>query len=180
MQITETIALSPLDIVFIVIILIFTVRCAIRGFISELMSMAAIVLGMLASLIFYKNGGVFVSEKFKIANVVLSEIIAFILIFLIVFLVIKILERILKDIIEGIKMGKADRFLGIIFGMLEGVVVVGLVLFIMNVQPLFDPSGIFEKSFFAGFILPLINRELSPAADTAVYIFFNLRAAANV
>ena len=176
MQVTDAIIFSPLDIVFILIILIFTVRCALRGFVSELMSMAAIVLAMLASLVFYKNGGIFVGQKFNIGQPVFCEIIAFVLLFLIVFVVIKILERILKDIIEGIKMGKADRFVGIIFGMLEGLIVVGLVLFIMNMQPLFDPQPMFEKSVFAGFILPLIDRTVNAALDSAALIFSGIGA----
>ena len=160
----------PVDIVFGILILIFAVRCAIRGFVSELMSMAAIVLGMLASLYFFKKGGEFICERFMPGYPTLSKVIAFILLFLIVFLVVKIVERLLKDIIEGIKLGKADRFLGIIFGFIEGIIVVSLVLFIISIQPLFDSMALLNNSFFAKLLLPLIMGKAEAAPDTVMLI----------
>jgi membrane protein required for colicin V production len=148
---------SAIDIIFVALILIFSIRCAIKGFISELMSMASVILGLLAALYFYSKGGEFVRIKFLPDVKILPEIIAFIVLFLIVFAAIKILEALLKDIVEGIKLGGADRVLGIFFGIAEGIVVVSLVLFILRIQPLFDPASLFENSYFAEILLPLIT-----------------------
>ncbi|GHV94151.1 colicin V biosynthesis protein [Spirochaetia bacterium] len=148
---------AVIDIIFIALIVIFTLRCALKGFIGELMSMASIVLGLLAALYFYKNGGGFIREKFMPELQIIPEIIAFIALFLIVFITIKILEAVLKGIIEGIRLGTADRFLGIFFGLVEGIIVVSLVLFVISIQPLFDPKPVLEKSFFAKMLLPLIT-----------------------
>jgi membrane protein required for colicin V production len=161
---------TTFDIICAVLILIFTARCAIRGFISELMSMAAIVLGLLASLYFFKKGGEYVCARFMPDHRTIADILAFVLLFVIVFLVIKILEHLLKGIIEGIKLGKADRFLGIIFGFLEGIIVVSLVLFVISVQPLFDPLLVLNNSFFAGILLPLITGARETAVDATVLI----------
>ena len=87
----------------------------------------------------------------------IPEILAFIALFLIVFLVIKLLEIMLKGIINEIKLGGADRFLGIIFGFAEGLAVISLILFVVRIQPLFDPSSILSDSFFARLLLPLIT-----------------------
>jgi membrane protein required for colicin V production len=149
--------IAVIDIVFIVLAIILTVRCALRGFIGELMSMASIVLGLLAALFFYKNGGVFIREKFMPGMKIIPEILAFIALFLIVFVVIKILESILKEIIEKIRLGGADRFLGIVFGLVEGIIVISLVLFILTIQPLFDPAPVLRGSIFAEFLLPFIT-----------------------
>ena len=148
--------LAAIDVIFIVLIVLFVIRCFLRGFIHEFFSIAAVVLGLIASLYFYKNGGAFIREKFMPDIKTIPEIAAFIVLFAVVFLVMKILEILLKDIIEGIKLGGADRFLGIIFGFVEGLVVVSLVLFIIRIQPLFDPGSLLSESFFAGAILPLI------------------------
>jgi membrane protein required for colicin V production len=149
--------IAVIDIVFIVLAIILTVRCALRGFIGELMSMASVVLGLLAALFFYKNGGMFIREKFMPGMNIIPEILAFIVLFLIVFVVIKILESILKDIIERIRLGGADRFLGVVFGLVEGLIVISLVLFVFTIQPLFDPAPILKGSIFAEFLLPLIT-----------------------
>ncbi|MDR0582743.1 MAG: CvpA family protein [Treponema sp.] len=154
---------AVIDIIFIALIVVFTLRCALKGFIGELMSMASIVLGLLAALYFYKNGGEFVRNKFMPEMKIIPEITAFIALFLIVFVVIKVLEAMLKEIIEGIRLGPADRFLGILFGFVEGIIVVSLVLFLLTVQPLFEGGPILEKSLFAKILLPFITGTRSAA-----------------
>jgi len=169
----------PVDFVFAGLILILTVRCAIRGFISEIMSMAAFLLGLLASLFFFRKGGEFLRTRYMPDYKMLADIAAFILLFLIVFFLVKILARILKDIIEGVHLGKADRFLGLLFGFIEGVIIVSAAIFIISVQPLFDPQTVLHDSFFAGIILPLIIRADEAAANTAI-ILRSLKAGAYV
>ncbi|MDR1419301.1 MAG: CvpA family protein [Treponema sp.] len=154
-----------IDIIFAVLIVIFTVRCYLKGFISELLSMTAIVLGLLSSLFFYKNGAVFIRDRFMPGVGVIPEILAFIILFLVVFIAVKIVERLLQDIISGIRLGGVDRFLGIFFGIAEGIAVVGLVLLVLHVQPVFNAQSILEKSIFARMLLPLIlNGTWNPPA----------------
>ena len=150
-------SISVLDIIFVLLITLFVIRCYLKGFVSEVFSMAAIVLGLLTSLFFYKNGGEFIRTQFLPDMKTIPEILAFIALFLIVFIVIKLLEMLLNGVIYGIRLGGADRFLGIFFGLAEGIAVVSLVLFVLRIQPLFDPSDIFSDSFFARFLLPFIS-----------------------
>jgi membrane protein required for colicin V production len=88
---------------------------------------------------------------------VVPDVLAFIALFLIIFVLIRILELMLKEIIEGIKLGGADRFLGLIFGLAEGIIVVSLILFVLTIQPLFDPASLLNNSIFARLLLPLIT-----------------------
>jgi membrane protein required for colicin V production len=149
--------LSVIDTIFIVLIILFVIRCYLKGFISEIFSMAAIVLGVLASLFFYKNGAEFIRESFLPGMKTLPEIIAFIALFVIVFVVVKLLEILLKGVIHGLRGGGIDRLLGLVFGFAEGIAVVSLVLFVLTIQPLFDSSSILAGSFFARLLLPLIT-----------------------
>ena len=146
-----------IDFIFIALIGLFIIRCYLKGFVSEILSMAGIVLGILASLFFYKNGADFLRSQFWPELKVIPEILAFIGLFVIVFFIIKLLEVMLKGIINNIKLGGADRALGIIFGLAEGIAVVSLILFLLKIQPLFDPSSIISDSIFASFLLPLIT-----------------------
>ena len=148
---------AVIDYIFIALIGLFIIRCYLKGFISEVLSMAGIVLGLLASLFFYKNGANLLRNQFWPDLKVIPEILSFVGLFVIVFFVIKLLEIMLKGIINNIKLGGADRFLGIIFGLAEGIVVVSLILFLLRIQPLFDPSVIISDSFFASLLLPLIT-----------------------
>jgi len=150
--------LSVIDIVFILLIVLFVLRCYLKGFISEFFLIASVLLGILASLFFYKNGAEFLRAKYWPDLKTIPEIAAFVGLFIIVFIVIKLLEILLKGIIQGINLGGADKFLGVIYGLIEGIAVVSLILFVLHIQPLFDSSSILSDSIFARILLPLITK----------------------
>jgi membrane protein required for colicin V production len=148
---------SVLDAIFVLLIVVFVLRCYVKGFVSELLSMSAIILGLLAALFFYKNGADYLRAKFWPDLKTIPEIVAFVALFLIVFIINKLLDVTLKGIIQGIKLSGADKFLGVVLGLAEGIAVISLVLFLLRIQPLFDPSSLLQDSIFARFLLPLIT-----------------------
>jgi membrane protein required for colicin V production len=148
--------LAAIDIVFLVFIAISALRCALRGIVSELMSMAALVLGLLAAIFTFRKTAELIRGRFVPDVKALPEIISFVAVFLIVFAVIKICETILKDIIERIQLGGADRFFGFFLGVAEGLVVVCLLLFLISIQPFFNPAVILEGSLLADLLMPFI------------------------
>ena len=87
---------------------------------------------------------------------VVPELLAFISIFLIIVLGIKIIERILANIVTGVNLSGVNRALGALFGIVEGLAFTALIIFILNIQPLFDASKIINDSFFAQILLPII------------------------
>ncbi|MDR1058194.1 MAG: CvpA family protein [Treponema sp.] len=150
---------TVIDIVFGVIIILFVVRCAIKGFITEVLTMASWVLGILAAVLFFETGAALIRTSLlpSLRDIqVLPEIMAFAAIFIIIFIVFKIIAGILKGILEGIRLGGLDLFLGIVFGLIEGAAVVGLILFVLTIQPLFNVSSLLNNSFFARFLLPML------------------------
>ncbi|OHE72091.1 MAG: colicin V production CvpA, partial [Treponema sp. GWB1_62_6] len=138
-------------------------RCALRGFIEEFMSMAAVVFGALCAVLLFKPGAVLVEKNFKLP--VPPELVAFVALFLIAFIVVKILEKILADIIDRVNMESLDRLLGALFGLAEGLLVVSVFLFILSIQPLFDSAPLLKGSLFARYLLPLVTE----AGRTAVH-----------
>ncbi|MDR0456476.1 MAG: CvpA family protein [Treponema sp.] len=148
--------MAVIDVVFLVLIAIFAFRCAARGFVSELLSMAALIFGMLAAICFFRWGGMLIRSLFMPGVRVIPEVIAFAVLFLFVFIIIKIIEITLKNIIEGVQLGGLDRMLGLIFGFVEGVIIVCLILFVINIMPPIVSGPVLEQSFFARLLLPFI------------------------
>jgi membrane protein required for colicin V production len=146
---------SVLDIAFTILIFLLSLRCFFRGFITELMSMASLVLGLLAAFLFHKPASAFVMEKWLPDSAILADITATAALFAIVFAAIKILEHILQDIISAVNLGGIDRFFGLIFGFAEGVLLVTLIVWVISIQPLFDPRPLLESSVIAQILLPL-------------------------
>ena len=151
--------IAGIDIVFLVIIGISFLRCAVRGFISELLSMAALIFGLMFAIFFFKNTAVLVREWFMPNVKIVPEVISFIALFVIVYILVKIIEMALKSIIEGIQLGGLDRLLGAFLGIVEGIIIICLILFLMHIQRFFNPDPILEKSIFAQILLPLIFGE---------------------
>ena len=154
--------IAVIDIVFASIVLILVVRCALRGFIEEFMSMAALVLGVLFAVLFFKPGAAFVSGKLGVT--MLPEVVSFIALFLIAFIIVKIFEKILCGIIERIDMAGLDKGLGVVLGLVEGLLVVSVALFVVSVQPLFDPTNLLDKSLFAKYLMPFVTMAGQTAA----------------
>ena len=158
--------LAGIDIVFMVIIAVSALRCAARGFISEILSMAAMIFGILAALLCYKQGAVLVRGWFMPDVRVVPEIIAFVGFFLLVYITAKIIETTLKNVIEGIQLGGLDHLLGFLFGIVEGIIIVCLLLFLISIQAFFDADSLLKNSLFAKIILPIIIEEKEKISET--------------
>ena len=149
--------LPVIDWVFIVLIVLMVVHGYVKGFVEEIFSWAAVVLAIWMAVLFYQAGGAFIRTKIMENVRVVPEVLAFVSIFIIVTFVLKTLERILKDVIQGAELGNVNKFLGAVFGVIEGFAITTLILFVLRVQPLFDASNLIGESFFAEILLPFTN-----------------------
>ncbi|MDR3336501.1 MAG: CvpA family protein [Treponema sp.] len=164
-----------IDIVFILLILLFAVRGALKGFIEEVTAMASVVLALGAAFFFHRKGAEFLIEKYFPGGKVLPGILAFLGLFVIVFVAVKLLGFLLRDISSRISLlDTGDHLLGFLFGILEGVVLVSLLLWIMTIQPFLDAAPVLEHSIFAEILLPFIGSlgkvslsDLSPQGASA-------------
>jgi membrane protein required for colicin V production len=163
-----------IDLVFGLLIVLLLIRGHIKGLVAEVLSWASLVLGILASVFLYKNGAELIRTKMLRTVKYLPEIMAFLLIFLIVFLIIKMFEKVLRDVINGVRLGGVDKLLGTIFGFIEGLALVSLILFILSIQPLFEPSAVLQGSIFAEILLPLIIKPVSSGPMT-VFVLDSLK-----
>jgi membrane protein required for colicin V production len=128
------------------------IRAALHGFVEEVFGIAWLVLGLIFSISFYRPGAAFIRTKILSDVKILPEVLAFIVLFLIVFVVVKIITFILKDIVQKIKLGGLDHFFGLLFGILEGLLAVVIVIFIINIQPLFDKNDVLKNSIYNQFL----------------------------
>ena len=117
------------DLLFLLIAVFFVIKGFFRGFISEFMSMAALIVGLLAALVFQNQVAALLKEMIK--NDTLRPLAAFFLIFLGTYIIIKLLELMLHNAIEAIKMNSLDRLLGFVWGLLETSVIILIVVYLI-------------------------------------------------
>ncbi|MBQ6904628.1 MAG: CvpA family protein [Spirochaetia bacterium] len=121
------------DLLFLLIALFFVIKGFFRGFISEFMSMAALILGLLAAMLLRAQVSGFLKDMIK--NDTLRLIVAFFLVFIGTYILVKLFEMLLHNAIEAIKMNSLDRLLGLVWGLLEtSVIVLIAVYFIYSLK----------------------------------------------
>jgi membrane protein required for colicin V production len=163
--------MNALDWVFIVILALLGIRCMIKGFIAEVLSVAAILLGLLAAIFLYKAAGrLFVGWGIAAKPEIVPAILGFAAVFLLTFLLIKLIAHLLREGIEAAELGGVDRALGLVLGLAEGLVLVSLVLIAMSLleptlKSIAGYSKLLDGSFFAKLILPIIGPEVAKATQ---------------
>lgn len=146
---------AVIDWVFSGIIILFAIGGVIKGFIDNVFGKIAFIAGIILAYLFYKNIAGSVLKDVK--NPYVANVLAFLLIFVVVFLVIKIIQMIVAKVFEWSILKSLDRTLGFIFGMIEGAAVVCLVIFLITVQPFFNPLNILGESFYYGIVSSLFH-----------------------
>lgn len=158
--------MSVIDWVFAGVVILLTARCFVRGFVQEMLSVAAYAVGLISGLIFANPLIDVVTKRlgtFDLPPTILY-VIAFIVCFLLGFLAMKIIEKLIREGLEAANLEILDKLLGLALGAAEGLAVVALALVLLDIQPFFDASKLLSDSLFGSTILPLIG----PAIDQAM------------
>lgn len=145
----------PIDIIFIAIILVFAIVSAVKGFINAIFNKLCWILGLIAAFLFYNMLSVPMMDFVK--NQIASDILSFLVIFIAVFLFIKIIQTILSKVFDGEIMKGLDRSLGFFFGLVEGIVIVYVFIFLALKQPWFPKPEFLTSSIFVKMFEHIIN-----------------------
>jgi membrane protein required for colicin V production len=146
--------LAPIDVVFIAVVVFTTIRAGIRGFVRELLSMAAVILGIGCAVLFSGIASLYIDEYFGAS--VWSQVTAFLALFILVYIVVKIFEAVLNALIEKIHLDNLDHALGFLLGIAEGLVLVFVSILIIQIQPFIPPQHLIGESVLARVLLPLL------------------------
>lgn len=156
-----------IDIVFLIIILVMSIKGAVNGFITEVFGKAAFLVGLLVGVLFYNDLAVVLVQWISV--VFLAQVVSFLLLFILTFLLIKVIQHVLGGIFKGDILGSLNRALGFFLGLAEGVLIVAVILLVLHVQPWIQVDSLLAGSFVdALFASPLnqsvdfVNREVMP------------------
>lgn len=154
--------LAIIDYIFIVVIILFAILGVVKGFIDNIFGKLSWIVGILGAFFFYDQVARNVLTGIK--NVIAANILAFVILFVIIFLIIKMIQVIIGRLFECPVLNSLDRALGFFFGIVEGIAVVALIIFLLCNQPFFQIDNLFDGSFF----FRLFNRFLSSVDFNAI------------
>ncbi len=164
--------MSTIDWIFAGIVILAGIRCFVKGFVAEVLSVAAYAAGLLAAVLFSNKVTVFLAENLKLGNLnsTILYIIAFIICFILGFIIMKILEKLLREGLEAANLEIFDRIIGLALGLVEGLAFVSFILIILEMQTFFPIDKTLATSIFAKTLLPIvgpaITQNLQPALDS--------------
>lgn len=146
--------IGTLDIIFGVIVIVAVIRCVFRGFVAEILSVAALLGGIACAVLFARPAARLLEEYTEIRGATI--IIAFLAVFLLVYIIIKISEGLLHRLFEALELEKLDRALGFFLGIVEGILLCAVITFILYLQPFIDLGNLLDNSIFAAVLLQVL------------------------
>lgn len=149
--------LKTIDYIIFVLLMIGGIWGAIKGFIEEVSSKFGYVLGFLLGAMFTKAlSSVFVQQMAFPRW--FASFIAFFLIFMAGYSVMKGVGTALGGICETANIAVIDNLLGFALGVVESILVIGILEMLLKYQNLVDLGPTLEESFFSSrLIVPMVE-----------------------
>ena len=147
--------MNYVDIIFLIIILFFTVFGLRKGLVRSVGGIIAIILGFYGASIFYPSLSLWLQGLTSIFSETIANIISFVLLFIIIDRVVMILVYVLDKIFSIPIIGFVNKLLGGIFGFLAGLLIVGIIVLIVG-------------SFYSGEVLAFENSKIVPSAEKTI------------
>ncbi len=147
------ITLELVDIISLAIIVLMALRVTFKGFVSEFMSKAGLIVGLISALMFTTVIAPIIDERLQLGT--WSNLIAFIALFFVGFIVMKLLSMALTGIMESLHLSFVDNILGFAFGAIEGAIIVSFLVFALNMQTFIDVTPYFGESWVLEILEPI-------------------------
>jgi membrane protein required for colicin V production len=101
-----------------------------KGFVREIASLAGLIIGAILAFRFFENGADLLKPWIQSQNI--RNITAFFIIFLGIILISAIISFLIKRLFDSAGLSFYDRFLGLLFGLLRGVVIVYVFVIVLQ------------------------------------------------
>ena len=160
--------MNTIDLVFAILLLWAAYRGYTKGFIVQLATLAALLLGILGAVMFSDFTSELIIKKFEVAGPYLKNK-EFEITFIVIVIAVHLLAKMLNKLIDAIALGIVNRLLGVLFSILKIAFIVSIILVLVNKidnKYKFIPDDTKENSLlykplsnFAPMIFPYLNFE---------------------
>ncbi len=123
--------MNTIDLVFAILLLWAAYRGYTKGFIVQLATLAALLLGILGAVMFSDFTSGIIIKKFDVSGQYLP-IISFAVTFIAIVIGVHLLAKMINKLIDAIALGIVNRLLGVLFSVLKIAFVVSIILVLVN------------------------------------------------
>lgn len=123
--------MNTVDLVFAILLLWAAYRGFTKGFIVQLATLAALLLGILGAVLFSDFTSEIIIKKFEVSGQYLP-ILSFAVTFIVIVIAVHLLAKMLNKLIDAIALGIVNRLLGVLFSLLKTAFIVSIILVLIN------------------------------------------------
>ncbi len=123
--------MNTIDLVFAILLLWAAYRGYTKGFIVQLATLAALLLGILGAVMFSDFTSGLIIKKFDVSGQYLP-IISFAVTFIAIVIAVHLLAKMINKLIDAIALGIVNRLLGVLFSVVKIAFVVSIILVLIN------------------------------------------------
>lgn len=160
--------MCTLDIIILICFALTVVSGIWRGFIAQVVSLASVIAGIWLAFHFSEMVCEWLRQYFPNVSETILNIAGFVLILLVVSLLLHLVGKLILGLFKAVDLGWLNWFLGIIFSLLKGALIIGLLLILfdtLNLKfELVKPETIDQSVLYA------------PIRDAAYKVFPYLKA----
>lgn len=125
--------MNEIDIGIIIVITISLLIGLFRGFVKEIVSLAAWVVAIWIGISFSRGFSVLLETIIEIPSVRIA--VAFVILVAITLIISSVINYFVELMIEKVGLTGVDRFLGVVLGIARGIIVVALLIMFANMTP---------------------------------------------
>ena len=123
--------MNAIDLVLAVILAWSAYRGFSKGFILQLSTLTALILGIWGAIHFSDFTANLLTRQFNIGSQYL-HIISFAVTFIVIVIAVHLLARLIEKLIQAVALGFVNRLLGVVFGIAKVAFVVSIILVLVN------------------------------------------------
>jgi membrane protein required for colicin V production len=123
--------MNTIDLVFAILLLWAAYRGYTKGFIVQLATLAALLLGILGAVMFSDFTSGLIIKKFDVSGQYLP-IISFAVTFIVIVIAVHLLAKMINKLVDAIALGIVNRLLGVLFSVVKIAFVVSIILVLIN------------------------------------------------
>jgi membrane protein required for colicin V production len=137
-----------LDWIFAAIVAGSVIAAILRGFVRELISVAAVVIGLVVAVAGYSRAALWFEDLTKSHEIALG--LGFLVLFLGTLLLGGVVSLLVRKLVKVVGIEWFDRFLGAVFGLVRGVLVDCILLFVLVAFAI--KPGVVQQSSLAPYV----------------------------
>lgn len=124
-----------IDLSIMIIILLNIITGIYRGIIRGIINLLGLMVAIFLAIFWFKEVGEYINLHTQLSKDI-ANLLGFVLIFFSIYLIARIIEIILKKIFSLLLISWIDTLGGALFGLIKGLLIVGILLVIITLVPL--------------------------------------------